>query len=159
MPSRSARRREGGRPVGVPGSSLRVVLRWPLGSKPNHGAARPRMAARRVRTTLRFMQGPLHVLIAGAGVAALEATLALKALAEERVDIEVLAPETDFVYRPLAVAEPFGKGEVRSFPVGRLVELAGARLTPGALESVDLGRRRARTADSRELPWDVLVLA
>ena len=105
------------------------------------------------------MQGALRVLIAGAGVAALEATLALKALAEERVDVEVLAPETDFVYRPLAVAEPFGKGEVRSFPVGRLVELAGARLTPGALESVDLGRRRARTADSRELPWDVLVLA
>jgi sulfide:quinone oxidoreductase len=105
------------------------------------------------------MQGPLHVLIAGAGVAALEATLALKALAEERVDVEVLAPETDFVYRPLAVAEPFGKGEVRSFPVGRLVELAGARFTPGALESVDLGRRRARTADSRELLWEVLVLA
>lgn len=117
------------------------------------------MAPARLRTTLRVMQRSLHVLIAGAGVAALEATLALKALAEERVDVEVLAPETDFVYRPLAVAELFGKGEVRSFPVGRLVELAGARLTPGALESVDLGRRRARTADGRELPWDVLVLA
>lgn len=117
------------------------------------------MAAQRLLTTLRVMQRSLHVLIAGAGVAALEATLALKALAEERVDVEVLAPETDFVYRPLAVAELFGKGEVRSFPVGRLVELAGARLTPGALESVDLGRRRARTADGRELPWDVLVLA
>jgi sulfide:quinone oxidoreductase len=117
------------------------------------------MAARRVRTTLRFMQGPLHVLIAGAGVAALEATLALKALAEERVDIEVLAPETDFAYRPLAVAEPFGKGEVRSFPVRRLIERAGARLTPGALASVDLARRRVHTADGRELPWEVLVLA
>jgi sulfide:quinone oxidoreductase len=117
------------------------------------------MAARRLLTTLRVMQRSVHVLIAGAGVAALEGTLALKALAEERVDVEVLAPETDFVYRPLAIAEPFGKGEVRSFPVGRLVELAGARLTPGALESVDLQRRRARTADGRELSWEVLVLA
>jgi sulfide:quinone oxidoreductase len=117
------------------------------------------MAARGLLTTLRVMQRSVHVLIAGAGVAALEGTLALKALAEERVDVEVLAPETDFVYRPLAIAEPFGKGEVRSFPVGRLVELAGARLTPGALESVDLQRRRARTADGRELSWEVLVLA
>jgi sulfide:quinone oxidoreductase len=117
------------------------------------------MAARQFRTTLRVMQRPLHVLIAGAGVAALEATLALKALAEERVDVEVLAPETDFVYRPLAVAEPFGKGEVRSFPVRRLIELAGARLTAGALASVDLAGRRVHTADGRELPWEVLVLA
>jgi sulfide:quinone oxidoreductase len=105
------------------------------------------------------MPSPLHVLVVGAGVAALEATLALKALAEERVDVEVLAPEDDFVYRPLAVAEPFGKGEVRSFPVRRLVELAGARLTPGALARVDLTRRRALTADGRELAWEVLVLA
>ena len=105
------------------------------------------------------MERPLHVLIAGAGVAALEATLALKALAEERVDVEVLAPEIDFVYRPLAVAEPFGKGEVRSFPARRLIELAGARLTPGALASVDLAGRRVHTTDGRELPWEVLVLA
>jgi sulfide:quinone oxidoreductase len=117
------------------------------------------MPARRFRTTVRVMQRPLHVLIAGAGVAALEATLALKALAAERVDIEVLAPETDFVYRPLAVAEPFGKGEARSFPVGRLVELAGARLTPGALAGVDLAGRLAHTADGRELAWETLVLA
>ena len=76
-------------------------------------------------------------LIAGAG-GALEAAPS-KAVAEERVDIEVLAPETDFVYKPLAVAEPFGKGEVRSFPVRRLIELAGARPTEGSLSSVDLG--------------------
>lgn len=103
--------------------------------------------------------GPLNVVIAGAGVAALEATLALKALAEERVDIELLAPDADFVYRPLAVAEPFHKGEARAFPVRRLVELAGARLTPGTLERVDLDRRRAVMPDGRELPWDVLLLA
>ncbi|HEX2292445.1 MAG TPA: hypothetical protein VHH55_03980 [Gaiellaceae bacterium] len=103
--------------------------------------------------------GPLHVLIAGAGVAALEATLALRALAEERVDIEVLAPDDDFVYRPMAVAEPFAKGEMRTFPVSRLVELAGGRLTPGTLASVDLDRHTATTGDGRELPWDVLLLA
>ena len=105
------------------------------------------------------MTPPLHVLIVGAGVAALEATLALRALAEERVDIEVLAPDVDFVYRPTAVAEPFQKGEVRRFPVARLVELAGGRFTPGSLASLDLDGRRAETAEGEQLEWDVLLLA
>jgi sulfide:quinone oxidoreductase len=101
----------------------------------------------------------MHVLIAGGGVAALEATLALRALAEDRVDIEVLAPDEEFVYRPMAVAEPFGKGEARRFPLARLVELAGARLTPGTLHRVDLEARRAETATGEDLDWDVLLLA
>ena len=101
---------------------------------------------------------PLHVLIVGAGVAALEATLALRAFAEERVDIELLAPDEDFVYRPMAVAEPFQHGEARRFPLARLVELAGARLTPGTLAGLDLDGRRAKTGDGTELPWDVLLV-
>jgi sulfide:quinone oxidoreductase len=102
---------------------------------------------------------PLHVLIAGGGVAALEATLALRALAEERVDIELLAPDDDFVYRAMSVAEPFHQGEARRFPLGGLVELAGARLTRGTLSRLDLEARRCWTADGRELTWDVLLIA
>ena len=105
------------------------------------------------------MSRPLHVLIAGAGVAALEATLALRALAEDRVDIELLAPDTEFVYRPMSVAEPFGHGETRQFPVARLAELAGGRLTPGTLARVDLDGRKVETGDGTELDWDVLLLA
>jgi sulfide:quinone oxidoreductase len=105
------------------------------------------------------MARPLHVLIAGAGVAALEATLALRAEAADRVDIELLAPDTEFVYRPKAVAEPFSQGEVRRFPVARLAELAGARLTPGTLERVDLDRRRVATADGGAVEFDVLLVA
>lgn len=101
----------------------------------------------------------MHVLIAGGGVAALEATLALRALAEERVDIELLAPDADFVYRPMSVAEPFQQGEAKRFPLSRLVELAGARLTPGTLARVDLDKRSAQTADGTELEWDVLLVA
>jgi sulfide:quinone oxidoreductase len=105
------------------------------------------------------MSEPLHVLIAGGGVAALEATLALRVLAEERVDIELLAPDADFVYRPMAVAEPFQQGEVKRFPLARLAELAGARLTPGTLARVDLDNHRVETADGTELKWDVLLVA
>lgn len=105
------------------------------------------------------MSRPLHVLIVGAGVAALEATLALRALAEDRVDIELLAPDDNFTYRPMSVAEPFQQGEARRFPVRRLVELAGGRLTRGTLSRLDLNRRRAYSADGAELAWDVLLLA
>ena len=59
---------------------------------------------------------PTHVLIAGAGVAGLEAALALRALAEDRVSVELVSPDPDFVYRPLAVAAPFRIGEARRFP-------------------------------------------
>jgi aspartate oxidase len=38
----------------------------------------------------------VQVLIAGGGVAALEAALALRALAEDRVSVELLAPEPQF---------------------------------------------------------------
>jgi sulfide:quinone oxidoreductase len=60
------------------------------------------------------MSSGTRVLIAGASVAAFEAALALRAAAGERVDIELVAPETSFWYRPLAVAEPFGprRGDV-----------------------------------------------
>ena len=62
-----------------------------------------------------------HILIAGGGVAALEAAFALQSLAEDRLRVELVAPKTRFWYRPLAVAEPFGRGEVgtSSFPTWR----------------------------------------
>jgi len=101
----------------------------------------------------------LRVLIAGGGVAGLEAALALRALAEERVSVELLAPETDFTYRPLAVAEPFRVGEVRRFPLEPLVHAAGAELRRGALASVDPARRVVTTREGEDLSYDVLLLA
>ena len=51
-----------------------------------------------------------RVVVAGGGVAGLEALLALRDLAGERVELTLLSPEAEFVYRPMAVAEPFGRG-------------------------------------------------
>ena len=72
-----------------------------------------------------------HVLIAGGGVAALEAALALQSFAGGELDVELVAPETQFWYRPLAVAEPFGRGEVRHFDLPELVAGAGASFSLG----------------------------
>ena len=102
---------------------------------------------------------PLRVLVAGAGVAALEAALALRDLGGERLTVELVAPEDEFVYRPLAVAAPFRMGEVRAFPLQRLVEAAGATLIQGAVRKVDPERKRVTTDDDEELPYDALLLA
>jgi sulfide:quinone oxidoreductase len=100
----------------------------------------------------------LHLLIAGAGVAGLEAALALRSLAGDRVTVELVAPEKEFTYRPLSVAEPFRAGEVRRFPLQVLAYEAGAELRQGVVHGVDPERRRLRT-DREELPYDALLLA
>jgi NADH dehydrogenase FAD-containing subunit len=79
----------------------------------------------------------LRVLVAGAGVAGLETALALQALAPEVVSVVLVAPETEFTYRPLAVTEPFRLGEVRRFPLEPLARAAGAQLRRGMLTAVD----------------------
>ena len=102
---------------------------------------------------------PTNVLIAGAGVAGLEAALALHELAEQLVEVELVSPETDFVYRPLAVAEPFRAGEARRFPLRLLAEAAGANLKRASVRSVDEARRMVVTSDGTALHYDVLLLA
>lgn len=101
---------------------------------------------------------PLKVLIAGGGVAALEALIALRSLAEERVDIELLTPTPYFEYRPLAVAEPFGLGNVTRYDLGRIAGDHGASLQLAGVQSVDGVARRVITEDGGSVGFDVLLL-
>ncbi|HEX5800927.1 MAG TPA: CBS domain-containing protein [Gaiellaceae bacterium] len=99
-----------------------------------------------------------RVVIAGGGVAALEAALALRGLVEERVTIELVGPEPHFFYRPLSVAEPFGLGDTQRFELGALAAGAGATFTLGALEGVDAAGHVAKTSVG-EIEYDVLLVA
>jgi sulfide:quinone oxidoreductase len=99
-----------------------------------------------------------RVLIAGGGVAALEAALALRALAGEHVSVELLAPEPRFWYRPMSVAEPFGLGETRSFDLAELAAAAGASFTPGALAGIDPAAGLAHTTTGA-VGYDALLIA
>lgn len=105
------------------------------------------------------MKAALRALIAGGGVAALEAALALRDLVEERVSIELLAPEPGFWYRPLAVVEPFGLGHVHGLELAELARACGADFTLGALASVDPDRHVARTAAGARIEYDALLVA
>jgi sulfide:quinone oxidoreductase len=102
--------------------------------------------------------GGLRVLIAGGGVAGLEAMLALRELAGDLVDVELLSPEHHFWYRPLAVAESFGRAQVYRFELPELAAAAGATFTPGMLRAVDPGRRMVHTSRG-SLAYDALVVA
>jgi sulfide:quinone oxidoreductase len=101
----------------------------------------------------------MRVVVVGAGVAGLETALALQALSTGLVSVELVAPELDFTYRPLAVAEPFHVGEMRRFPLERLVRLAGAQLRRGVVASVDADLKTLTLEDGAAPEYDALVLA
>jgi sulfide:quinone oxidoreductase len=100
-----------------------------------------------------------HVVIVGAGVAGLEAALALRALAPQLVDVELVSPERHFFYRPLAVAEPFGVGRVHRWELTDLARLAGADFTPGDVRALDTEQAVAHLAGGSEIDYDAVVLA
>ena len=102
---------------------------------------------------------PFKAIVAGAGVAGLEAVLALRELAGERVSIQLLAPESDFVYRPLRVREPFAYGAAERYPVAELVAEQGVDLLGERFSWVDAGARLVHTDNGLELGYDALVLA
>lgn len=102
---------------------------------------------------------PLEVVVAGGGVAALELVLALNDLARERVAATVLAPETDFTYRPPSFGEPFSLGHAERYRLARLADDLGARLVPDGLAAVVPERHEIRTTSGVMLSYDTLVLA
>jgi sulfide:quinone oxidoreductase len=101
-----------------------------------------------------------RVVIAGNGVAGVEAMLALHDLAPEHVDVTMLAPTPTFEVRALAVATPFAATrERRHFPLQPLAQDCGARLLTTGLDAVRADDRKVVTTDGATIDYDALVVA
>ena len=101
---------------------------------------------------------PRRVLIAGGGVAGLEAAFALRELAGDRVAVRILAPSEEFVYRPTSVGEPFTTAHARHYSLAKLAAAAGAELIHDGLHRVDPARRQAITRGGATLSYEELLV-
>lgn len=104
-----------------------------------------------------------RVLIAGGGVAALEAVLAL---AEHRdahpgsgIEVEMVCPDPDFTLRALAVARPFGADSPRSLELAGFCREQGVALRADRVEEVWGTGQRVLLASGEDVFYDALLLA
>lgn len=99
------------------------------------------------------------VLVAGGGVAALEGALALRDLAADRLSITMLAPDPEFVYRPMTVREPFAYGRAQCYTLSEIAQDIGVELREQSFAWVNPAARVAYTDNGEELSYDALLLA
>lgn len=103
--------------------------------------------------------GTFQAVIAGGGVAGLEAMLALHAIAPEHVQVTLLEPRAEFRYRPLAVREPFSAHPVARYPVAEIAARAGAELRVDSFKWLDPVDRIIHTAKGHSLRYDAFLVA
>lgn len=99
-----------------------------------------------------------RVLIAGGGIAGLEALMAVRDLAEDRVAITLVAPEPDFLYKPLIVQEPFSPEPAERRELAPIAEEFAATFAQQAITEVLPDRRRVTLADGSPLDYDALIV-
>jgi sulfide:quinone oxidoreductase len=101
----------------------------------------------------------LRVLIAGAGFAGLEALLALRALAGDRVTISLITSEPGLIYRPVTVAEAFGRAEARTYQLAEICADQHVTQIVDSLVRVDPVGHAVVTASGATIPYDALLVA
>ncbi|MEA2172066.1 MAG: sulfide:quinone oxidoreductase, partial [Solirubrobacteraceae bacterium] len=100
-----------------------------------------------------------NVLVVGGGVAALETTLALRELAGDRAAVTLIAPDPEFVYRPMTVREPFAGPAARRHDLREMADDMGAKLVADKLVRVDAANQIVHLQDGEPMHYDELVLA
>jgi len=108
---------------------------------------------------MRTRTGTFRVLIAGGAVAALEVAPALGKLASKHTDVTLIAPNREFVHRPMTVREPFPYRLARSYPLERIACAVGAQLLAEELDWIDRAEHIAHTNTGKAIGCDALVLA
>ena len=99
-----------------------------------------------------------RVVIVGGGVAGIEALLALHDLAGDRASVTLVAPEPDFLYKPLLVEEPFDLGPAERHELAPLAAEKGARFVQRAVSAVRPEDHVVELDDGSTLDYDYLVV-
>src|SRR5688500_5635046 len=95
-----------------------------------------------------------RVVIAGGGVAGLETLLALADLAGDRVEVTLVAPEDEFLYKPLTVEEPFRPDPAERHDLAAIVAQAGSRFVRASVIRVDPGSHEIELDTGDRLRFD-----
>ncbi len=103
-------------------------------------------------------EGKPRVLIAGGGIAGMEALLALAHLAGDRVELVLVAPEPDFRYRPMAVDEPFSFTPYERRALAPAVEEAGGRFVETGLRAIRAADHVAELDDGSEVEYEAAIV-
>jgi sulfide:quinone oxidoreductase len=99
-----------------------------------------------------------RVVIAGGGVAGIEALLALRDLAGDRVDVTLVAPTPEFVYKPMTVQAPFTSESAIRLELAPLVAERGGMFIQKGLRHIDVERHTADLDDGSTLDFDAAII-
>lgn len=99
-----------------------------------------------------------EVLVVGGGIAGLEALLALHELAGERASLTLISKDSEFIYRPTAVAQPLSPPPPEHHDLAAIAAELGARFVPGALAAVDPQARTISLDRGDPLAYDAAVI-
>ena len=103
--------------------------------------------------------GRCRVLIAGGGVAGLEALIALRTLSGDRVELELISPERTFAYRPMMVAASFGAAPGPSLNIDEVARAVEATAKIDAIEVVNPATQSVTLSSGSISHYDALVVA
>jgi sulfide:quinone oxidoreductase len=102
--------------------------------------------------------GRPRVLIAGGGIAGLEAALALADLARDRAELVLLAPDPEFVFKPLTVEEPFTHVPAERHELAPALADVGVGFIQDSLAEVLSEAHEVKTGSGETVSYDYLVV-
>jgi sulfide:quinone oxidoreductase len=99
------------------------------------------------------------VAICGGGIAGIEGLLRLRRIAGDRVDVTLISPGEELLYRPLTVLEPFTGHAARRYQMADIVADTGVDWVRDSLAWLDRAERVVHTTGGRQVGYDALLLA
>jgi sulfide:quinone oxidoreductase len=100
-----------------------------------------------------------HVVIAGGGVAGLEAMIALRHLARDRFTTTILSSDGEFSWRALRVQDAFAGHAAGPYRLPEICSEHGAAFVHDTLVDVEPEEHRVTTRTGQQLSYDALVVA